>query len=593
MAVRHHIFDGKVIIRLTGRICETAEELLSSPMFVDIVQCCVQDLARRHSILLHIFDHEHVGPADVDCLIQTLQLLTKLPAELVPKLLPAAQPLLADTRRFAAFVEHLYNYWRSFDRFMVCDAIGDELDKRPYRTFNETVEQLTHLVRATYRDIQENVTGQHPRIYRQVRAGAEMAAIGLPYELPYPTPIYHPLNQVSLIRQVLLNPPVILNPPMNKRTGEFVRVNVNPLERTTLRPNEWLCYPAKVGPLLITIYFHERFFELGFSLSNLFELADDQDLARCPDALYLFGVPEKTLDDLAAFPTVFYDDEEHNLLVAAVPNSPQFGYFGYLKKMVLTLHNITVMKQGRLPFHGALFRMILKGDRAANVLLIGDTGTGKSETLEAFRTLGASEIQDIAIIADDMGSLTIAETSQILGYGTEIGAFLRLDDLQPGYVFGQMDRSILMSPGQVNTRVVLPVNTFDEVIAGYPVDFVLYANNYEDVDEDHPVLQRFSTPEEALPVFRRGAAMSKGTTTSTGLVESYFANIFGPAQYQDLHEKLAERYFAAFFRQGLFVGQLRTRLGLPGWEMSGPQASARELLRILSEWCNAHPQRCH
>jgi len=593
VAVRHHIFDGKVIIRLTGRICETAEELLTSPMFADVLQSCVQDLAQRHSTLLHIFDHEDIGPADIHCLIQTLQLLTKLPAELVPKLLPTAQPLLADTRRFAAFVEHLYNYWRSFDRFMVCDSIGDELDKRPYRTFNETVEQLTHLVRATYRDIQENVTGQHPRIYRQVRAGAEMAAIGLPHELPYPAPIYRQLNQVSLIRQVLLNPPVILNPPMNKRTGEFVRVNVNPLDRVRLRPDEWLCYPAKVGPLLIAIYFHEQFFELGFSLSNLFELANDQDLARCPDALYLFGVPEAALEGLAAFPTVFYDDEEHNLLVAAVPNNPKFGYFGYLKKMVLTLHNITVMKRGRLPFHGALFRMILKGDRAANVLLIGDTGTGKSETLEAFRTLGASEIQDITIIADDMGSLTIADDGQILGYGTEIGAFLRLDDLQPGYVFGQMDRSILMSPGQVNTRVVLPVTTFDEVIAGYPVDFVLYANNYEEVDEDHPVLQRFSTPEEALPVFRRGAAMSKGTTTSTGLVESYFANIFGPAQYRDLHEELAERYFAAFFRQGLFVGQLRTRLGLPGWEMSGPQASARELLRVLSEWCHAHPLRCH
>ena len=35
------------------------------------------------------------------------------------------------------------------------------------------------------------------------------------------------------------------------------------------------------------------FFEMGFSLANLFELADDEDLDRKPDAIYLFGVPEK------------------------------------------------------------------------------------------------------------------------------------------------------------------------------------------------------------------------------------------------------------------------------------------------------------
>ena len=44
---------------------------------------------------------------------------------------------------------------------------------------------------------------------------------------------------------------------------------------------------------------------------------------------------------------------------------------------------------------------------------------------------------------------------------------------------------------------------------------------------------------EALKVFRDGTSMSKGTTTSTGLVHTYFANIFGPPQYRELHEQLA------------------------------------------------------
>jgi len=581
VAISHHISDRKVIIRLTRRLCETPDELLASEVFADVVGRCVADLARRHSILLHIFENEEVTPADLTCLIRTLQFLLKIPADLLPNLVPGSQRLLADRRRFGAFVEHLYNFWRSHDRFVVCDSIGDELDKRPYRTFNATVEQLTHLVRATYRDIQENVTGVHPRIYRQVRAGANMAVIGIPHDLPYPTASYHQLNRISLIRQVLLNPPVILNPPMNKRRGQFKRVAVNPLDRVSLRPEEWLCYPALVGSLLVPIYFHERFFELGFSLGNLFELADDGDLARKPDAVYLFGVPGEALDSLDPLPTVFYDDEEHDLLVGAVPNRDEFGYFGYLKKMVLTLHNIKMMKT------------VMRDDRAANVLLIGDTGTGKSETLEALRLLGEEAVQDMIIIADDMGSLDITSDGSVIGYGTETGAFVRLDDLQPGYVFGQMDRSIIMSPGKVNTRVVLPVTTHAEVIRGHPVDFILYANNYQPVDGDHPILERFSTPEQAIAVFRAGTAMSKGTTAATGLTHAYFANIFGPAQYPEVHDRLANRFFAAYFEHGLFVGQMRTRLGLPGWEMTGPQASAQELLKVLSVWCNAHPVQCH
>ena len=82
-------------------------------------------------------------------------------------------------------------------------------------------------------------------------------------------------------------------------------------------------------------------------------------------------------------------------------------------------------------------------------------------------------------------------------------------------------------------------------------------------------------------MFREGTVMSKGTTTSTGLVHSYFANIFGPPQYRNLHEEIAQRYFEEFFVQGICVGQLRTRLGIKGWETKGPEQAARELLTLI------------
>ena len=46
--------------------------------------------------------------------------------------------------------------------------------------------------------------------------------------------------------------------------------------------------------------------------------------------------------------------------------------------------------------------------------------------------------------------------------------------------------------------------------------------------------------------------MSKGTTTFKGLVHSYFANIFGPPQYREIHDKLAIKYFDVFIKKKCF-----------------------------------------
>ncbi|MBF0532811.1 MAG: phosphoenolpyruvate carboxykinase [Candidatus Omnitrophica bacterium] len=577
----YSFLDKKIIIRIKNRICESSDELFDSALCRQVVTRCVKELAKRQSLLARPFGALDVTKDKIQVFIETLRFLAKMDVDLVPKVVKGADGFLKDKVLFNDLIEHLYNFWRSFDRFIICDSTGFDLDQKPYRTFNTTIEHLMHLIRATYRDIQENLTGFHPKIYRQVRSGASVAAIAQGRPLWQGETFYAKLNAIAVMSQILLYPPLILEPPMNKRTGKFERVMVNPLERLTIDAKEWLGYPAKVGELIILIYFHNKFAELGFSLCNLFELADEKDLTRPPDAVFCYGVPRRLVEGLGASPTVFFDDEENQLLVGAIPEDDEFGYFGYLKKMVLTLHNIVMMKRGRLPYHGAMVRVILKGGRAATILMIGDTGAGKSETLEAFRAIGQDEIQDLIIIADDMGSLQIDSQGQIIGYGTETGAFLRVDDLKPGYAFGQIDRAIIMSPSKINARIILPVTTFNNVIQGFGVDMVLYVNNYEDVDDDHPVIERLKDKDQAMNVFREGTVMSKGTTTTTGIVHSYYANVFGPPQYKDLHEKLAQKYFTAIFKKNIFVGQMRTRLGLPGYEQSGPAEAARQLLALI------------
>jgi hypothetical protein len=309
------------------------------------------------------------------------------------------------------------------------------------------------------------------------------------------------VRDIPLISQILIEPPLIIDPLMNKRGGQFKKVDTNLLEDIKINPRDWLCFPAKVGELIIYFYFYDKFIGLGTVLANLFELACGDELLRIPEAIYLFAVPPAFLQKYGNHPTVFYDDEKNHLLVAALPARDEMGYFGYIKKMMLTLHNIVMMKRGRLPIHGAMVRIYFKNGKSANLIIVGDTGAGKSETLEAFRVLAEAYIRDMTIIYDDMGSLEITEVGEIKSYGTEVGAFVRLDDLQPGYAFGVIDRSIIMSPHKVNARAVIPITTLQEVLKGYKVDYFLYANNYEEVDDNHPIFKELFSTEEALAVF--------------------------------------------------------------------------------------------
>ena len=580
--LRVDVDERQIVLHTEGALCATTQELVESDAFARVVELYVAHLETHNPEALDALGLS--GEPRSARLLELLRLLANNPLDRIAAASAAQADLPAHRERLHEFVEGLYDFWRSYDRFMVSrsEPAADRDEPRPYRSFNETVESLGRLVRALYRDIAENVTGSHPRVYRQVAAGCEVGVVAEPRRAAIPARYRELLGGIPFVRQVLMYPPLLLDPPTNTRTGRFIEVDENPFDGLRLDRDRWLCYPALVGPLTIFVYFHQRFAGLGLSLANLFEMASDDEIAAGPDAVYLYGAPPPALARFGDLPTVFHDDPESRLLVAAVPLEDRFGYFGYLKKMVLTLHNLAIMKRGRMPFHGAFTHIVLADGSAANVLLLGDTATGKSESLEALRLAGEDRIRELRVIADDMGSLEVGDDGAVRGYGTEIGAFVRLDDLQQGYAFGQMDRAIIMSPNRVNARVVLPVTSLDDVLQGYPVDFLLYANNYQPVDEEHAIVDEFADVEEALRVFREGAALSKGTTTSTGLTSCYFANVFGPAQRIAAHDELARRTFAAAYAAGVCVGQLRTRLGIAGYESEGPRAAALALLDLIA-----------
>jgi hypothetical protein len=579
---------GQLVLHSQGAVCSSTREVVESEPFERVVGLYLAHLAEHDGPLLEALDRDSGDTAARASFVDLLRLLAHNPLERIVRTSSERAPLLRRRSALHRFVEGLYDFWRGFDRFLVDHpgvgrvGPGDGVD----RVFNASLETLAELIRDLYRDVAENVTGTHPHVYRQVHAGAELGVVVAPRQWPVPDAYRAQLEDIPFVRRVLMYPPLILNPPATTRAGSFTEVGDDPLADLRLEPERWVCYPAVVGRLVVFVYVEQRFFGLGLSLANLFELAGEEQVAAGPDALLVYGAPAAGLSRFGPRPTVFFDDTEHGLLVGALPLDDGFAYFGYLKKMILTLHNVAAMKRGLMPFHGAFSRLVLPGGAEAGVLLIGDTATGKSETLEALRLAAGEQVAEVHVVADDMGSLEVTELAgrpRVLGYGTEIGAFVRLDDLQQGYAIGQIDRAIIMSPQKVNARVVLPVTSIEEVQHGYGVDVLLYANNFEPLDGEHPIIERFADAEAALAVFREGRAMSKGTTSSSGLVANYFANIFGPAQRPAQHDALAERAFAALYGGGAFVGQLRTRLALPGYGAEGPRAAAAALLELLAE----------
>jgi hypothetical protein len=418
--------------------------------------------------------------------------------------------------------------------------------------------------------INEKLQGHTNRVYRQLVAGVNAGLIlnKIHWEN---NEIYKGLNGIPFIESIVLHPPFIMYPKRNKRDGIFNEVSDNPLANVSLDQDKWLCYPAKVGQSLGYIFFHKDFMSQGITLCNLFELASLEECRnKKPDLIYVFGYKDNENK------TVFHYDQENDIMVGYASYSEDYDYFGYMKKMILTLHNVRMIEKGNLPIHGAMVNIILKDGKSANVVIVGDSGAGKSESLEALRVIGDDYIKEMKVIFDDMGTFAI-EGESMKAYGTEIGAFIRLDDLDIGYAYREIDRSVFMNPDKINARVVIPVSMYSDIIAGHSVDLVLYANNYEDAEE----IELFQTKEEAIQVFKRGARMAKGTTTEKGLVESYFANPFGPVQRQEQTDQLIEVYYDYLFKNRITVGQIRTRLGIDGFEQEGPRKVALKLFEFI------------
>ncbi len=570
------INEGKVIMNFSVKFCDTRQKLLNSYGFKRVMETFLRKLKTDDLIVYNYYMDEFKSEElFADTLINVFKLLTVCNTEEIMHVDNKYNIFFDDRDNFLELIDLLYTFWSKLERFAVVNNTTVAQGLQNVR-FNQSNGLFSELVLTTYRRLQEMVRGYEDRVFRLLAMGANAGLMtsNIPWNCPTE---YRGLSHIPFITNVVFDPPFITYTKRNTRDGIFHEHKENPIANIVLNENEWFLFPVKVGSMLTFVYFHSDFMDQGFGLANLFELAkEDQYMGKKPDIIYVYAYPDGH-DEKRTF---YYKDKKNDILIGYANHTDDVDYFGYMKKMLLTLHNIKQMQFDRLPIHGAMVNIALKNGKESNIIIMGDSGAGKSESLEAFRSLNAEYIRHMRVIFDDMGYLVKEKDGSIKGYGTEIGAFVRIDDLDPAYAYEQLDRGIYSNPDKVNARVTIPISTYDVISRGYKVDYFLYANNYADSVEK---IKIYSDLDEAIKIFEDGARKAKGTTTEKGLVKSYFANPFGPVQEKDVAGKLIQQFFKDMSDNGVKIGEMHTSLAIDGRTKDGPREAAEELFKIINE----------
>ena len=543
------------------------EDIFHTQSFQLILEDYIKSLIERDSELYDFFAKRLPDP--VKGLTSLTSLFSNVARSNIVKDYPQYESVLADGGlNFMRFMNGFLNFYLSRERFGYLKAApGMDFDrlKLKLRTFRATLLHLFHKV-------QTNVLEKPISVESELNVGF---SCGL---LVDDSPIrfegnYSYLNDVLFIKDAYLALPYTTSTVKNKRIGVYQPSPTPLAKELDIDPTEFLCLPLYCGTSLVYFYFNIHNLNNVIGTLNLFTKVPYADLeGKKPDIIVVFGGNKEETTG------TYYYDADGDFLVGYVSETKEADYFGYVKKLILTLHNTRMIHQGYLPIHGSMMNIIMKSGKEVKIVIMGDSGAGKSESIEAFRKLAKEYLKDIKIIFDDMGTLFLTKDG-VRASGTESGAFVRIDDLEIGYAFAHINDSIIYNADRTNARIVYHCTPYEEVVKKWPVDIFLYANNYEKCDEG---IRFPKSWEEVATICEEGKRMAKGTTGEVGIVSSYFANPFGPVQNKEKTQELVKEYFAAMKKEGTSLGIIYTQLGLENMSKIGPEMAAKKLF----EWIN-------
>lgn len=548
--------DKVYVFDFTVKRPSTSTELLTSKTFKEIVDNYIYEQKKKQTDVYE-FIKLNFGNNQSEKLTNLCQLLLKTSYIELQK----SFEYLSNKQVLLKIADDLYDQWRKNQRYVLLE---DSLTNDRYELL-EAIDRFSRLVISTYRDVYENILGTSQRIYRELPSGANAGFLitKTTFDLPNELSAF---NNSFYIKSMMIKPPFLVHTKSNTRKGVFKEKN-NPI--TKIDSNNYLSIGVKIGGSLGLCYISKKYLDYVIGIGNLFELATpDEANKEKPEFYMIFGYEDEHIKEC------YYYKLNDGTYVGVCPDTPEIDYFGYVKKMILTLHNLNRINNNELPIHGAGIK-IKKTDGTSIVFaILGDSGAGKSETLEALKSLNYDEIADVVTLFDDMGTM-VNINGKLYIKGTETGAFVRLDDLDKSYSIKSIDRAIYFNPESINSRLVIPMSTYLESSTLYPIDAFLLADNYSEGE----TLIKYTDKEKAIADFIEGKRMTMQTTSEKGIVSTFFANPFGPVQEEEKTRKIIESFFEILYKTNVKVLRIRTRLSYERKE--GPEKAAKEIYNEL------------
>lgn len=467
-----------------------------------------------------------------------------------------------------SLTEAFFLYWRGFERYaFISEALNEDklLDKN--NKFNAEVSNV-------YQNIMRKLHEGAKHTYRLLTPGLNALFMTRPHTFKRNRD-YNLVNNIPFVSKVIINTPYIVNTKSSVKRGNLrpLTFSYNPLKDLKITKSHFYGVALKVGALLAFVYIHRDYLVHLVALTNLFEVVDISDVEeQKPDLFFLFGVE----DDM--FDAKYYHDPLNDTYIGFMMANEENDYFGYFKDMLLTLHNIYMLDHSALPVPGTLLEINIKPNIIKKVLFFGDTSSGKYEVIEVLNLITNEEVSAINVISDSYALLKF-ENDGVYASGTEIGGFLEKEALKAGHAYLNINESVILNPISQNPRYVMPLSNYKYINQNHKLDLIAYVNNHEDKDG----LKIFLRPEDAISVFRKG---SKKVMTQSGEIKEtsmHFANPLAISQYRVKTDGLITKYFKALDEQGVYLGELYTKLYIKNESLRGVNNAALALLKFLEQ----------
>ncbi len=254
-----------------------------------------------------------------------------------------------------------------------------------------------------------------------------------------------------------------------------------------------------------------------------------EDLGNCnPEAVSFLGLPTKVMGEEYRV-GYFFDKKKggekkggESLPVSWVNAESITDYVGYLKKPILTVANEKALEKGMMPVHGSAFSIIFKNGLRKTMVLGGDSGTGKSETIIAMmkqiiNNKGlAKKVEGIEFLSGDMLTLFEGNDNQAYMLGTEQGDFMRMTEIPEDWEQRVRDRINLGSKTNLtdkhNPRISIGnLCNPNEFLKPVRVNCFFNINNYETPEKS--AVRITETPKNLLlEEFVDGFRSEQGTS---------------------------------------------------------------------------------